>query len=151
MTKKHSSRFTASDSPPRYTTTGHTQLPGAARPWPPATIHWLWADVPRERLPQRGTTSASVPPATEPATMADVTLGNFIACRTPHSGMLAGHRSAFQVLMALGNKETVVPVEVDTGWLELPWVPVTYPRYAQWAALEGNSLNTSCIGQNDSD
>ncbi len=26
--------------------------------------------------------------------------------------------------MPLGNNETVVPVEVDTGWLELPWPPV---------------------------
>ncbi|HTA11168.1 MAG TPA: hypothetical protein VK836_21800 [Streptosporangiaceae bacterium] len=43
----------------------------------------------------------------------------------PSSGELSGHRSAVQVVMPrLGNNETVVPVKVDTGWLELAWAPV---------------------------
>ena len=46
MTKKPSSRLNAADSPPRYTTTGHTQLARARTPITTATIHWLVSACP---------------------------------------------------------------------------------------------------------
>jgi hypothetical protein len=52
----------------------------------------------------------------------------------------------------LGNNETVVPVKVDTGWLELRWPPVAGTHGTlKRAPLAGYSLNISCIRQNDSD
>ena len=46
MTKNVSSVLNASDSPSRYTTTGHSQLARARAPIAAATIHWIplgWA------------------------------------------------------------------------------------------------------------
>ena len=69
----------ASDSPPRYTTTGHTQLPRASAPTAAATIHWLSLTGAEAGCRHAAASKASAPPATEVATTADVARGSFMA------------------------------------------------------------------------
>src|SRR5580698_3516425 len=130
MTKKHSSRFTASASPLRYTTTGHIQFPAVSAPITAATTHWLELTCHGTGCRSAATTSVSAPPATEPATMAAVTLGSFMVgyrigplhakpvhpppLPDPSSGDLPAAGYAFQVLTPrIGNNETVSPIKVD--------------------------------------
>ena len=54
ITKKPSSMLSASDSAPRYTMTGHAQLPRARTPMTPATIHWRSCTPCHGRVPPQG-------------------------------------------------------------------------------------------------
>src|SRR5437763_14472964 len=78
ITKKPSSMLSASDSPHRYTTTGHTQLPRARAPMAAAAIHWPSWRCAGAGCRHSATARVTAPPTTEAATSAQVAPGNLI-------------------------------------------------------------------------
>ena len=78
MTKKHSSTWAASDSPPRNTITGHSQLPKSSTPRTAATNHWLSLTGAEADWRMPATISVPTPPAMEAATIARAGRGSFM-------------------------------------------------------------------------
>ncbi len=78
MTKKHSSTWAASDSPPRNTTSGHSQLASSSTPMAPATAQWLPRTGPNDGARRPATISVPAPPAMETATIALAGPGNVL-------------------------------------------------------------------------
>ena len=82
-----SSMLKASDSPSRYTTTGHIQLPRTRAPIAAAMIHWRSSTRSRPGCRHIATSKVRTPPATEAATTAPVARGILIADRARVSSM----------------------------------------------------------------
>ncbi len=74
-TKNPSSSWKVSDSSPRNTTTGESQLPTARTPIVTATTHWLMPVGPAGGWFHAATHKVNAPPMTEAATMAHVVRG----------------------------------------------------------------------------
>ena len=87
ITKNASSMLKASDSPSRYTTTGHIQLPRTRAPIAAATIHWRSSTRTTPGCRHIATSKVRTPPATEAATTAPVARGILIADRARVSSM----------------------------------------------------------------
>src|SRR5581483_3160737 len=122
------SMLKASDSPPRYTTTGHTQLPRASAPIVAATSHWLPSMGVAAGCRHPATSRVRAPPATDAATMAQVARGSFIArrpawrasipCRTVPGGAVPGRSvpgGAGPVAVVPGPAGPVVAVPGGAG------------------------------------